>query len=236
MVSVGIDPRLRPASILLVEDHATVARLVARKLTELWEGGVITAAGVAEALERLTRRPGRPRLAGVVLDWHLGDNTAADVMEWLDLAYPRAPIVLYTGGLDPESAERFCATRDVRFIEKPTPPEELEPFVRDLFAPWDAQTRRARALLLVWAGAGERYLTEHLLRIMNAYLESVPEDQLGPARGIADESARKYISQIEEIFGCPIDHVRARWMRALLGRASHPPIPPPPREGRLSSS
>lgn len=216
------DPRLGPGGVLVVDDDPLVARRLAKAIEGLWRGPVLAAHGVDEAVELLTLRPGRPRLAGAVLDWYLDRwrprATAGEVMEWLDFAYPRTPIQIVTGGTEPIEARRFCEHRDLAFAQKPIDQAWLRTTVGGPFRDWDRRARHARRALLGWAGLRSAELREPLLRIVDAYLESVPRSQLAEVRGIARKTAQRGVRDVEQILGASLDEVRTRWERRLRGR------------------
>lgn len=81
--------------ILLVEDDALIAMMVADMCDALGHGEPVQAASVAEALEALETRNGR-RFAVALLDVHLGMDTVWPVAD--ALASAAIPFAFMTGG------------------------------------------------------------------------------------------------------------------------------------------
>jgi DNA-binding NtrC family response regulator len=207
-----------------VDDHPAILRSLERVLAQ--RGRVAQTADSASAAKaRLLAPPGRPRLAGVLLDWKLAaGDTGESVLGWLDIAFPLTPIFVLSGAEPRELPLAALQARFIHFEEKPLRPERLDHILREHFDPWDRHVIEARRFLLALAGDNEADLTEHRLRTMDPYLESVPERALGRARGISDRSARTYRHELRSIFGVrALDEVRTRWEVASYGRGVRRP-------------
>jgi CheY-like chemotaxis protein len=216
----SIDPRLNPGAILVVDDSPAICRALAA-LLEFRGWSTLVAANAAEAIHLLLVEPGRPRLAGMICDWKLGErDTAEAVLKWLDFAYPRTPVVIMSGLEAHEVPVLALAERAIAFEQKPLAPSTLDRILAERFGPWDREVIDARRFLIDMAGDQHVELHEHELRMMDAYLEWVPERCLGSCRGLRDGTAKTYLSRLRRhVFRVQaLDEVKTAWERAHYGR------------------
>ena len=82
-----------PATILLVEDHAETAKLIAGALTTAGGFEVVAVPAVGEALEHLAAGG----IDCVLLDYRLPDTTGLDGLRVIRTRHPAIPVVIVTG-------------------------------------------------------------------------------------------------------------------------------------------
>jgi two-component system C4-dicarboxylate transport response regulator DctD/two-component system response regulator AauR len=116
--------------VLLVEDDPVVRSALLGAL----EAARFEAVGVADAVEALGVL-GQRRVAVVVADHHLpGGVSGLDLLAAIRGAAPGTPLILYSGGMTDELAER-ASEFDVRaLLEKPVSAERLIKAVRAALA------------------------------------------------------------------------------------------------------
>ena len=109
-----------PLQILVIEDDEDT-RANLQDILELDDHCVLTAASVAEALDRYDLAT----VSVIVLDRRLPDGNAEDLIPQLKLAAPVADIIVVTGHADVESAIRALQRGATDYILKPINPDVL---------------------------------------------------------------------------------------------------------------
>jgi DNA-binding NarL/FixJ family response regulator len=121
--------------VLLIDDHAAFRQPLGFLLGRESAVDVFGQAGsVAEAFGYLNRAE------LVVVDFHLPDGDAVDVLEKLRSANPGAVAVVLTSSADPRDHARVLAAGAVAVLDKLTPIDELIRALRGVAAEGNAAT------------------------------------------------------------------------------------------------
>ena len=128
-------PTPRPR-VMLVDDDATLRRLVAMMLEEM-PLDLVCCASVAQALTVLRQAP----VDLLITDWMMPGASGEVLLQALD-AEPElrgtAKVVVFSAGLDPEAQGRLPAYGVWRLLNKPVSLQDMEGCVREgLGARWD---------------------------------------------------------------------------------------------------
>jgi two-component system chemotaxis response regulator CheY len=119
-------------NILVVDDSATMRRMVVAALRGLGAVRFDEAQSGLEAIERLSIGP----VDLVLLDLNMPDVHGLEVLRFVRShhAFQRIPVVVLTTRGDEESREAALRAGATLYLTKPFAPEELAPRVRDLLA------------------------------------------------------------------------------------------------------
>lgn len=116
--------------ILIVDDSATMRRMLRASLRELPDASFIEAASGLEAIERLALGP----VSLIVLDLNMPDMHGIEVLRFLrgQQAYQDIPVVILTTRDDEASRAMALEAGATRFMTKPFAPQILATQVREL--------------------------------------------------------------------------------------------------------
>jgi DNA-binding NtrC family response regulator len=109
------------ASILVIDDEPHVSDMLQEYFAEL--GYTVGVAKTGEAAQRCVSA-GRPD--AILLDMHLPDTTGEQLLAKLLALDASLPIVMLSGDLDRELAQRTLAAGAFRYLQKPFDFDELE--------------------------------------------------------------------------------------------------------------
>ncbi|MDX1663014.1 MAG: response regulator transcription factor [Candidatus Promineifilaceae bacterium] len=120
--------RERTPSILLIEDHATLGRILARFLRERGNMAIWALVETAEAaLERLAARPangGPPDL--ILIDASLPEMSGIDLVAELARRYPELPCLMLSAHSDPKYVRQALDNGARGYVAKGDPPVVVE--------------------------------------------------------------------------------------------------------------
>jgi len=118
------------ANILVVDDSATMRRMVVAALRGLGEVAFDEAQTGLEAIERLSVAP----VDLVLLDLNMPDVHGLEVLRFVrsHRAFQKIPVVVLTTRGDEESREAALREGATLYLTKPFAPAELAPRVREL--------------------------------------------------------------------------------------------------------
>ena len=179
------------------------------------------------------------------------------VTSWLDAIYPCIPVVFYTAEPDFHAIQRACTAHGLEIArpletsredavirdallgtialceaERPLfsfPGRGLEGYRylnEQLFAPWADRRLQLRMWLLDHAECREK-VQESLLRTVDAYLDLVPLDELGHARGVTASTLRSLLKEIRSTWGMGLPALLQSCERALRRPGLRPVRPLP---------
>jgi two-component system chemotaxis response regulator CheY len=121
-----------PIRILIVDDSATIRRMVAASLRGLGDVSFAEAASGLEAVERLAMAP----TALMVLDLNMPDMHGLDVLRFVRRhpVYHGLPIIVLTTRNDPASERAATEAGATAYLTKPFAPDTLASHVRSMLA------------------------------------------------------------------------------------------------------
>ncbi len=120
-----LEGKMNCEQFLIVEDDAPMSRVIARQLR-----GAERVAAIANSVREAARLcEALAEMTGAIIDIHLPDGTGFDVVNLLRSARPGLPILVMTGALEPEWANR-CQALGVEFAYKPAASENLRAFAQ----------------------------------------------------------------------------------------------------------
>ena len=117
-------------TLLIVDDSATIRRMVMATLQGLGEVRFVQAANGLEAIEQLALAP----IDAMVLDLNMPDMHGLEVVQFVRAhqAYRALPVVVLTTRGDESSRAQVLAAGASRYLAKPFAPETLLGCVRGL--------------------------------------------------------------------------------------------------------
>ena len=117
--------------ILVVDNDAAVARLVARALEDT-HSCVYVASGPSSALAIVQREARSPAI--LISDVHLVTGDGRDLAQRLRHLYPRLPVLLMSGGFARGEEPELTSRGPQRFMHKPFEGKQLRMTVSQLLA------------------------------------------------------------------------------------------------------
>ena len=125
--------------ILIVDDSATIRKMVRASLRGLEEAEFAEAGNGLEAIEQVALGP----VALIILDLNMPDMHGVDVLQFLrrHQAYRDVPVVVLTTRGDESSRETALAAGATQYLTKPFAPQVLLSAARDLLAGATARQR-----------------------------------------------------------------------------------------------
>jgi len=126
--------------ILIVDDSATIRKMVRASLRGLPEAEFVEAGNGLEAIEQIALGP----VALIILDLNMPDMHGVDVLKFLRRhhGYRDVPVVVLTTRDDESSRETALAAGASQYLTKPFTPQVLLSAARDLLS-GDAATHHA---------------------------------------------------------------------------------------------
>ncbi|MEQ9501026.1 MAG: response regulator [Deltaproteobacteria bacterium] len=216
-----------PPLVLVIEDEPLLRTSLARALSKRVE--VIDAGTCADALRLIAAA--RPAL--VIADLHLPDGSGLEVLDALEQANLRVPVVFMTAYLG-AFREHIPSRNDIEVLEKPVPLERIRAVVSELLrVKPEAEPPFSVADFLQLAGMGHRSVVLRVLRDEEAIGELVLDhgelcyaaDRTGdgePAvrRLLFDLDPRQVRVRYERLEGAPPKtNIQRTWQAILLDAA-----------------
>lgn len=127
-------------TILVVDDSATIRRMVRASLSSALTAAFIEATSGLEAIETLAVRP----VSAIVLDLNMPDMHGLDVLRFVrtHAQYGDVPILVLTTRGDATSREAAMQAGASAYMTKPFSPPSLVAAVKELLAHADAESAR----------------------------------------------------------------------------------------------
>jgi two-component system chemotaxis response regulator CheY len=118
--------------ILIVDDSATIRKMVRASLRSLEDAEFVEAANGLEAIEQIALGP----IALIVLDLNMPDMHGVDVLKFVRRhhGFRDVPIVVLTTRGDESSRETAMAAGATQYLTKPFAPQVLLSAARDLLS------------------------------------------------------------------------------------------------------
>jgi len=118
--------------ILIVDDSATIRKMVRASLRSLEDAEFVEAANGLEAIEQIALGP----IALIVLDLNMPDMHGVDVLKFVrrHQGFRDVPIVVLTTRGDESSRETAMAAGATQYLTKPFAPQVLLSAARDLLS------------------------------------------------------------------------------------------------------
>jgi len=118
--------------ILIVDDSATIRKMVRASLRSLEDAELVEAANGLEAIEQIALGP----IALIVLDLNMPDMHGVDVLKFVrrHQGFRDVPIVVLTTRGDESSRETAMAAGATLYLTKPFAPQVLLSAARDLLS------------------------------------------------------------------------------------------------------
>lgn len=118
--------------ILIVDDSATIRKMVRASLRGLEEAEFIEASSGLEAIEQVALGP----VALIILDLNMPDMHGVDVLKFLrrHQGYRDVPVVVLTTRGDESSRETALEAGATQYLTKPFAPQVLMSAARDLLS------------------------------------------------------------------------------------------------------
>jgi DNA-binding response OmpR family regulator len=118
----GTSPGSHTPTVLIVEDDEATREAMTSWLVV--EGFSVLAAADGHQAAGHLERPREP-IDVVVLDVGLPDVNGVDLCQRVREMYPAMPVVVCTGGAEPEEVARLVRLGATRYFRKPVDPDEL---------------------------------------------------------------------------------------------------------------
>jgi two-component system chemotaxis response regulator CheY len=127
------------AKILIVDDSATIRKMIRASLRGLEEAEFAEARNGLEAIEQIALGP----VALVILDLNMPEMHGVDVLKFLrrHQGYQDVPVVVLTTRGDESSRETALAAGATEYLTKPFAPQVLLSAARDLLSGATARQR-----------------------------------------------------------------------------------------------
>jgi two-component system chemotaxis response regulator CheY len=125
--------------ILIVDDSATIRKMVRASLRALADAEFVEAGNGLEAIEQIALGP----VALIILDLNMPDMHGVDVLKFLrrHQGWSDVPVVVLTTRGDESSRETAMAAGATEYLTKPFAPQVLLAAARDLLADTTARPR-----------------------------------------------------------------------------------------------
>jgi len=125
--------------ILIVDDSATIRKMVRASLRALEDAEFVEAGNGLEAIEQIALGP----VALIILDLNMPDMHGVDVLKFLrrHQGWSDVPVVVLTTRGDESSRETAMAAGATEYLTKPFAPQVLLAAARDLLADTTAGPR-----------------------------------------------------------------------------------------------
>ena len=125
--------------VLIVDDSATIRKMVRASLRGLEEVDFVEAGNGLEAIEQIALDP----VALIILDLNMPDMHGVDVLKFLrrHQGYRDVPVVVLTTRGDDSSRETALAAGATQYLTKPFTPDVLLSAARDLLSGGAARRR-----------------------------------------------------------------------------------------------